>query len=862
MDMPYRSTMRALTGGKRRGTSILVLFALVVTGAILLLSSDAWRAINGLAVANSDSSQWTLAQAEVEFLGFKIALKSAGNGTSEMQAVRQRFDVFFSRMQIVLSGSATSGIRQSPVARERISSVTSFLESTVPLVDGPDAELRAAIPRLLDEAETIRGDLRVISLEGVRSFSERSADYRTRAANALKRLAALTGLLVIALAGGLFGLGYLFRHSRSETLKRATATSRMKSVISTSLDAIIVASSEGTVLEFNGAAESMFGFTRKEAVGLQISELIVPPHLRAAHDAGLERARLGGERRVTGRGRIRLEACDNTGRSFPVELSISEVHHDAGNMFVSYLRDITETVASERELVEARDKAVAGEKAKANLLAVMSHEMRTPLNGLLGTLELLQSSGLSPEQAEYSQIMQRSGMILLHHVNDVLDISRIDAGRIEIAARPFVPERVITDLIEEQSESAHIRSNELYAEITSAPLGPVLGDELRIRQILLNLMGNAIKFTRQGTVTVGLDFDLDQELLTFSVSDTGIGITPENTDRVFQDFVTLDASYNRSAEGTGLGLGIVKRLVEAMDGEIGVDSKPGEGSSFWFRIPAARARHAGRSASLGTVEGTTSAPVTGLNVLVVEDNQINRRVVSEMLRKHGAKVIEAHDGLEGVRAANATPYDLIFMDISMPGLDGVEATRRIRSGNGRNAKTPIVALTAHALPEDLENFREAGMDSTITKPISQAQITAALARVSPAQDETPPVAEEVPLEEEAPPLIDEDTLGDLREALGRDLFQNMHRQFLDETSASITDLRAADLAQTELVAYADQVHKLAGSAAVFGALRMRDALLAHETEAKAGTRATLEEGRAAICAAWTLTRDALDATVS
>jgi signal transduction histidine kinase len=254
-------------------------------------------------------------------------------------------------------------------------------------------------------------------------------------------------------------------------------------------------------------------------------------------------------------------------------------------IFVSFLRDISRRVAAEQALIKARDDAVAGEKAKADFIAVMSHEMRTPLNGMLGTLELFDFDEYSPKTREYLDIIKASGKLLLHHVDNVLDISRAEAGKVELSERVFSVPALVRELVESQRGVSEHRGNSLSKMIDLIGGDYAIGDPMRVRQILLNLIGNAIKFTRNGSIIVEARRLPNEDMVEFRVTDTGIGIPVHDRERIFDDFVTLDATFSRAVGGTGLGLAIVRRLVKAMGGTIGLESSEGYGSSFWVRLP-------------------------------------------------------------------------------------------------------------------------------------------------------------------------------------------------------------------------------------------------------------------------------------
>jgi CheY-like chemotaxis protein len=410
-------------------------------------------------------------------------------------------------------------------------------------------------------------------------------------------------------------------------------------------------------------------------------------------------------------------------------------------------------------------------------------------------------------------------------VNDVLQISRADAGKLDIAREPFSLPALLAELIDSQRGLAEHRGNTLGLRIGAGTDGWVAGDPTRLRQVLLNLVGNAIKFTRNGAIEVAVE-RAGPDLL-FRVSDTGIGVPPADRERIFEEFVTLDASYARSAGGTGLGLAITRRLVLAMGGDIRVEDGAvgaggADGSVFAFRLPLPPVEventGAGDDPAVPHVAGARP-----LRVLVVEDNGINRLVVREMLEQGGHAVEEAHDGQEGVAMATRRTYDLVFMDISMPVLDGVEATRMIRAAETPGRHVPIVALTAHALPGEIDRFRDAGLDDVLVKPISRASLAAVVMEVSGRG----PTAEAILVGNEvsrAATLLDETHIAEMRTLLGAERTARQIGLFLVEADEFVAEMSRAVAAGANAGAIRASVHRMAGSAAILGATALREHL--------------------------------------
>ncbi len=380
-------------------------------------------------------------------------------------------------------------------------------------------------------------------------------------------------------------------------------------------------------------------------------------------------------------------------------------------------------------LVEALRAAEAATEAKASFLANMSHEIRTPMNGVLGVMHLLNDEPLTANGKQLLREAVGCGQMLSELLNDVLDFSKIEAGKLELNPEPLNPGHLIegvASLIRGQAEAKGLK---LVVDRKDA-VGWVMADPVRLRQILFNLVGNAIKFTLQGEIAIRAETvdGKDGQRLRIEISDTGVGISQDAQAGLFQRFTQADASTTRRFGGTGLGLAITKRLAELMGGEVGVRSTLGEGSTFWVEVDAAA------TDPVKLEEAAEQGFLDGLSILVVEDNPTNRMIATKMLENLGAVVQTAEDGERGVEAAATGVFDLVLMDIQMPGIDGVEATRRIRKLDGPASQMPIIALTANVMAHQHQDYLLAGMNGVVGKPISPNALLREIARLAGCED--------------------------------------------------------------------------------------------------------------------------------
>lgn len=707
-----------------------------------------------------------------------------------------------------------------------------------------------------------------------------------------------------------------------DTLDAITRDTALRNaVIDAALDCIIMMDQDGIIVEFNPAAEKTFGYSRAEAVGSVLADLVIPDELREAHHQGMERYLSTGKAKVLGK-RVEVPARNKAGDALIVELAISPVDFGSKKFFSAYLRDITEAKAAEQKLraseerfqslfelsgdaiiildskariveanpavsellgfeqseligrrisdfypqdqndsaldafqqaaehgtvrvemdfVNARDERVSTEvvgnmimtpdgpiyhgvardisarvateqnlrnakeaaekanRAKSDFLANMSHEMRTPLNGIIGSLVLLDRSQISAEQIRFVTAAERSAETLLTLIDDLLDLSRIEAGELDLELTPFNPDELIAIVEDVFGPAADQKGIRLDTELVVTSDNIVV-DSGKIRQVLLNLVGNSLKFTQRGRIHV---FVHERSgVLEFAVSDSGIGISKADQAFLFDRFRQVDASQSRKHDGAGLGLAICRELVDLMGGTISVESELGEGAVFRFLVPVST--HQLKRSTDRDLDRVT-AKLKGL-VLIAEDSQTNAMVAIEMVKKLGLDYVHVTDGVAAVDAALNGTFDAILMDVSMPNMDGIAATNMLRA---RGYERPIIAMTAHALKADRDRALDNGMSDYITKPVRPLALGEVLARWLATADnmpDTPPTTVREALDK---PAIKELWAGD------EDTYAKIATIFLEELEWRLSGLDEATMSELE-----HHAHSLKGAAANIGASQL------------------------------------------
>jgi hypothetical protein len=530
------------------------------------------------------------------------------------------------------------------------------------------------------------------------------------------------------------------------------------------------------------------------------------------------------------------------GSRFVNELHLSPIFGDDGE--VRYIFGIQHDVSAReqfaRDAERARRAAERANAEKSDFLAFMSHEIRTPMNGVMGTISLLLDTTLDAEQHAYAETARRCGELLLATVNEMLDLSRIEAGHLAIEEEAFDLAAPVAEVLDLLAPAVAEKGIRLSASIDPLLPARVIGDARRLRQVLLNLADNAVKFTAVGGVGIRVERAEANGQVRFAVADTGIGMPPEVQARLFGRFAQGGPETARRYGGSGLGLMICKRLVGLMGGRIVLASTPGKGSTFSFEIPLRPIAESGRPPSTLLPRPALAKPLPGARgrILIAEDGEANQLVAAAILRKAGYAVDLARDGEEALGAARTAAYDLVLMDVRMPRMDGLAATAAIRGLEGPAGRVPIIAMTAAAMPNEVARCLEAGMDGHVAKPMDLTALLAAVSDILENRPRRSRAAVEEP-NPAGPTLIDHTTLQELRAAVGPGRLPRLIGVFADETRARVARLTSTD----DVSLIEEEAHGLKSAAGTFGAAALRSIAASLEEACVARDMAKISELR-------------------
>ena len=505
--------------------------------------------------------------------------------------------------------------------------------------------------------------------------------------------------------------------------------SKLNSIFISVPEAIVVADAKGRIVQCNLATAEIFGFKQTELEGQNLSVLMQPQE-RQAHDGYLKTYEQTGRKNLMNQPRV-VTGMRKDGTLFPVRVTVKETRVDDAHFYVGVMQDFTAIQNAQDLLVEAKNKAEQANRMRGEFLANMSHEIRTPMNGILGMTEMAMSTDDTQVQKEYLSLARDSASHLLHIINQILDFSKIEAGALELELQAVSPAQLVRHTARSLEQLAQAKGIDLQVQNDASLPELVWMDPVRVRQVLTNLMGNAIKFTEDGKVTITAKAypspDDSWVRLEIAVIDTGIGFDATRTDALFSPFTQADGSITRSYGGTGLGLAITRSLMQLMGGDISAVSEQGRGACFTIHFPVQRVTlvpdSEGEAAS-GTHESELQVATRPLSVLLVEDHEINRKLAQIMLQRMGHAFVLANDGQQALDCLEKERFDVVLLDVMMPVMDGLTALRiwRARESERQLPRTPILMVTAHAMTGDRERFIASGADGYVSKPMSEASL--------------------------------------------------------------------------------------------------------------------------------------------
>lgn len=608
----------------------------------------------------------------------------------------------------------------------------------------------------------------------------------------------------VEFGGNTFFSAYLrdITEAKAAQEKLQASEERFQSLFELSPDAIVVINSKGELLDANNLACKLAGHSKEEMLNKPAVDFVAPDSLAKAL-SGMSSARDGDTVRV------QMDFLNASGEHVPTELLGRRIESPDGALYYGVIRDISDRLAKEQQLRDSKEAAEKANVAKSDFLANMSHEMRTPLNGVIGSLSLVERGGLSDQTSGLIQAAERSAETLLTLIDDLLDLSRIEAGEIDVEFSVFDPAELSTIVNEVFSPLAEKKGITLATDVRAA--GKMIRSDVgKIRQVLINLVGNALKFTQRGVVAVDIDYEGDDQdgRLSLEVRDSGIGISKRDQTVLFDRFKQADSSRSKSHGGAGLGLAICKQLADIMDGTITVSSAPGVGSTFTFTIPVSRADD-----EVNPVDETLDENILlSGRVLIAEDSETNAMVAKKMLDRLGLEYEHVLDGAAAIDAALGGGFDVVLMDVSMPNVDGLEATRILRQ---RGFTTPIVAMTAHALKGDRDYAFKVGMSGYVTKPMRPNALRAALQTwLSGADVPQPTETIEQKTKESRMTALDQDAIQEVWDG-DLETYAEIGRIFVDELAWRLPGLKESEANEME-----HHAHSLKGAASNIGATEL------------------------------------------
>jgi PAS domain S-box-containing protein len=827
---------RVVSPTRRRSAQILLFLMLVASIALLINALGFKQRLEAIRSATSDNGGWVVAQLEVDHQGLMGVLDAAAFAARPYAArpldaetltrIKQEFDIFYSRVDIF-----SSTLRRMPISAEiqsKVADLKAMRESLAERIDAitePDAVAVMAFREAVIDAYPLIRDMTVSALKEITIETARAREEEER----LFIRFFVQSLVLLGLMGlGAYLVVRLWRELETRTAETARIAAMLSTAFNSTLNAVIVTDTRSRIIYSNEMAQQLLGYSAERLRHMRLEDVLA----LEPEDAGSASDGSTGGRDLIGKGPVSSTCRCADGRALPAEVSLVKDHDITGQTIViGFIRDISRQVAAENDLREALLTAQQAAQAKSMFLATMSHEMRTPLHGLMASLGLIEESRLSAANRALLKTARDCSARALMQVDDVLELTRLGESR--ETPEEFRPASIAADIVDELQPLARKSDNRIEL-VTEGPfdLHRVEGLPIAFSRALYNLAGNAVKFTRAGQITIRMTLAgqaPDALRLTVEVEDTGIGISPADQKRIFENFETADRSEVSSTTGSGLGLPIAKLAIERQGGTLGLDSQPGVGSRFHFTIPLHLAKRPAAPAPAAPQRPAMQGPHSAKQVLVVDDNEVNLTLMTEMVRRMGHHPDTARHGQEAVEKAQARAYDVILMDFSMPVMDGPSAAQAIRASQGPCAEAVIIGVTA-LIEASADEGSAAVMDDILTKPVDRQQLAEAIRETRHAV--LPPDAEaraDTPPDDTSQSAAE--AFDELCEMIGRDTALRLAQATLDDAGRAIKAIGSTALTDTER---ADSVHKAVGSTGMIGFLDLSETLSEAETMLRAG----------------------------
>jgi|AntRauMFilla1563_2_1112583.scaffolds.fasta_scaffold00896_5 PAS domain S-box-containing protein len=834
---------------KRARTSLLLaLLAFAMT--MLIYSAVEFRAqVDKSQATKSDNRVWTISQIEVDHRNLlwalarlriqQYALRDSGSQTADAARIVTElavaFDILYSRIEIVEAALVTADLPEPTRtdlailirARDRLADMLDTMNPYDP------AQLQAFEDTITGLGEPARG----VVLGALGYFVAEAETSRKDEVMIWTRFLMATILLLVIMALAICISALLHRQLIRQFDLIKAQTNNVRLVYEASMLAVIVTNRAGEIQLFNSAAERTFGCSEIEAKGRNIADMMIPQHFLDKHQRGMKRYRETGRGAFIDQGTKRTTSLRHDGTEFPIELSIvSETDAQGDEILIAFIRDISEQLAYEKNLCEARDEARRHANVKTMFLATMSHEMRTPLHGLLASLDLIEDHDIGHPTRDLIKIARNCGLRTLHQINDVLELTQI--GEVKEPLSSFAPVQAISGIMNELRALARDRGNQLSLNVVGLSSDAMwLGRPQIFVRVMYNLIGNALKFTKDGTVTISLTLvssPASSPTLSVSVRDDGIGISPEDQVHLFDLFFTSNAGdpvLQRSS--TGLGLPIAQAGISKMGGALVIDSQLGVGSTFSFDIPL-EALQVSQTLHLNSVDIVHLPASLGLRCLVVDDNHVNLDLTAQMLRRLGCDVVTCDRGENAVVEAFEHRFDVVLMDLNMPGgISGTEATRQIRAQETTLAlpvPTVVLALTADTTFDPSALLSQSRIDGVLHKPVRMHDLQKALGPLA-LRDNIGTDQIDAAVIESAYPQHDD--FKELYDLIGQAHGKRLLNGVLYDIDAALNAIRCRDADA------ADHLHRAIGSTATVGLLEFSQHLRHAEDLGRAGADTAL-----------------------